>query len=182
MNESIITVRYAKAFFSLTKEKGLLDTIKPDIESIMGVCNESAEFIFLVESPVVKTSKKIKLISEIFSDQVHELTLKFLILITENKRESYIPDVCRNFLSLSRKDMGIKTAVLTTATELSVATIEKVKRIMGKELDSKIELTSKINPEIIGGLIIRVDDKQIDASMATQLNKIRAAFLETEIK
>jgi F-type H+-transporting ATPase subunit delta len=182
MNESIITSRYAKALFSLAKEKELLNRLKVDIESVLAVCNQSVEFILFLESPVVKTSKKIKLISEIFSGTIHELSLKFLILIAENKRESYIPGVCRNFLDLIRKNMGIKTAVMTTASELSAATYEKVKFILEKEMDSKIELTGKVNPEIIGGMILRVDDKQFDASLATQLKKIKTTFLETEIK
>ncbi|NQU86141.1 MAG: ATP synthase F1 subunit delta [Mariniphaga sp.] len=181
MNESIITVRYAKAFFSLAKEKELLDTFKTDIETVMDVCNQSVDFILFLESPIVKTSKKIKLFSEIFSNSVHELTLKFINLIAENKRELLIPRVCRNFLDLSRKDMGIKTAVMTIASELSEETVEKVKQILEKELDSTVELTGKINPEIIGGMILRIEDKQFDASLATQLKKVKAALLETEI-
>ncbi|MBN1822475.1 MAG: ATP synthase F1 subunit delta [Prolixibacteraceae bacterium] len=182
MNESIITVRYAKAFFSLAKEKGMLDTLKADIETVMNVCNESVDFILFLDSPVVKTSKKIKLFTEIFSGSVHELTLKFLILIAENKRESYIPGVCRNFLGLTRENMGIKSAVMTTATELSEATTEKVKQILEKELKSKIELSGRVNPEILGGMILRIEDKQFDASLATQLKKVKTALLETEIK
>ena len=66
MNESIITVRYAKAFFSLAKEKGQLDELKKDIESVLNICSESKEFILFLESPIVKTSKKVNLIKEIF--------------------------------------------------------------------------------------------------------------------
>jgi F-type H+-transporting ATPase subunit delta len=182
MNESIITVRYAKALFSLAKEKGLLGRLKADIESVADVCSKSAEFILFLESPVIKTSKKISLLSEIFSGSLHELTLKFLILITENKRETFIPRICRNFLDLLRKDLGIRTAVITTATQLSAGILEKAKLIMEKELHSKIELNGKVNPEILGGIILRVDDRQYDASLATQLKKIKINLLETELK
>jgi len=181
MNESIITVRYAKAFFLLAKEKGMLDTLKADMETVMNVCTESVDFNLLLESPVVKTSKKTKLFSEIFSGSVHELTLKFLKLIAGNKREIYIPGVCRKFLSLTRSDMGIKTASMTTAAELSQQTMDKVKQILERDLNSKIELTEKVNPEILGGLILRIEDKQFDASLATQLKKVKTELLETEI-
>ena len=70
---------------------------------------------------------------------------------------------------------------MTTASELSEETVEKVKQILEKELDSKVELTGKINPEIIGGMILRIEDKQFDASLATQLKKVKTALLETEI-
>lgn len=182
MNESIINVRYAKALYSLGKEKGMLGLLKSDIETVAGICADSNEFILFLESPVVKTSQKVKLLAEIFTGSVHELTLKFLILVTENRRETFIPDICRDFLDLIRKDSGIKSAVITTATALPAVTIEKARLILEKELNTKIELTGKVNPEILGGIILRVDDRQYDASLATQLKKLRTNLLETEIK
>ena len=181
MDESLITVRYAKAFFSLAKEKQLLEPLKSDIETIASVCNQSVEFNLLLESPIVKVSKKADIISTIFKGHIHELTLKFLMLVTENKRETHIPGICRNFLALYRDGQGIKSATVTTASKISSATLEKVQAVMEKEFNTKIELTEKVNPSLIGGMILRVDDKQLDASIATQLKKIKTKFLETEI-
>ncbi len=182
MDQSAINVRYAKAFFDLAKEKNLLEPLKADIELVASVCRDSADFILLLESPVVKTSKKIELINAIFNGNVNELTLTFLSLIAKNKREIHIPGICRNFLALTRKDQNIKSAVLTTASEINSETIKKIETLMEKELDAKIELSSQVNPEIIGGMILRLDDKQYDASIATQLKKIRQTLLETELK
>jgi F-type H+-transporting ATPase subunit delta len=182
MDQSAITVRYAKAFFTLAKEKKLLAPLKSDIELVAGVCQQSTDFILLLKSPVVKTSKKMALITSIFSGKVNTLTLDFLHLITKNKRELHIPAICRNFLGLTRKDQNIKSSVLTTATEINIETIKKIEILMEKELDAKIELSSKINPEIIGGLVLRLEDMQYDASVATQLKKIKQKLLETELK
>lgn len=92
MSISAIRVRYAKAFFSMAKEKNMLDTLKTDIQKVFDVCNQSSDFINLLESPVVKTSKKAELITTIFKSEINALTLNFLLLITNNKRESYITD------------------------------------------------------------------------------------------
>lgn len=181
MDQSAITVRYAKAFFSIAKEKDMLDILKTDIELVLDVCNNSADFILLLESPIVKTSKKAELISTIFKSKIQELSLKFLLLITCNKREVHIPGICRNFLGLTRKDQNIKSAVLTTATEMDKNTIDKIELLMAKELGAKVELTSKVNSDIIGGLVLRIDDKQYDASVATQLKKIKQQLLEAEL-
>lgn len=181
MDQSAITVRYAKAFFSLAKEKNLLDKLKVDIESVLEICNQSTDFILLLESPIVKSSKKTELIKTIFSGNVHELTLNFLLLITENKRESHIPGICRNFLEFTRKDQNIKSAVLTTASEVSTETAKKIEQLLGKELNATIELSTSVNPDILGGLVLRLDDKQYDASVATQLKKIKQSLLETEL-
>ena len=182
MNHSAIAVRYAKAFFATAKEKSLLDSLKTDIELVFSVCTESADFILLLESPIVKTSKKAQLISSIFKGKVNKLTLSFLMLITENKREIHIPGICRNFLGLTRKDQNKKSALLTTASEIDSKSIKKIEQLLGKELNATIELSTNIKPEIIGGLIVRLDDKQYDASIATQLNKIKQKLLESELK
>ncbi|WP_167616557.1 ATP synthase F1 subunit delta [Maribellus sediminis] len=182
MDQSAITVRYAKAFFSTAKEKNQLTKLKTDIETVLEVCKTSADFILLLESPVVKTSKKAALIKQIFSGSINELTLNFLTLIVQNKREVHIPGICRNFLDLTRKDQNIKSAILTTASEVSASTLGKMKELLGKELNAEVELSAQVKPEIIGGLVLRLDDNQYDASVATQLKKIKQNLLETELK
>ena len=182
MDHSIVSVRYAKAFFSLVKEKNIIDAAKNDMEMISLVCRESSDFNLLLESPVVNASTKVNLISKIFKGKIEESSINFLKLITENKREIFIPGICRNFLDLARKDQGIQTAVITSATAMTQATLTRIKTILEKELGSKIELSAKVNSSIIGGLIVRVDDKQFDGSILTQLKKIKTRFLETEIK
>lgn len=182
MNDSKIRVRYAKAFFLVAHEKKMIETLKADVERVLGVCNHSTEFVLLLESPVVTTSKKLQLISRILKNEINELTLNFLLLVTKNKREVYIPGICRYFLELIRKDQNIKSAILTTAAEIDKKTIDKIAGIMGKELNAKIELSSKIDPDIIGGLILRVEDKQFDSSIHTKLKNIKQHLLETEVK
>ncbi len=181
MDQSAITVRYAKAFFSAAKDKKKVDTLKADIELVYEVCTTSDDFILLLESPIVKTSKKASLISSIFNGKIDELTMNFLLLIVQNKREVHIPGICRNFLDLTRKDQNIKSAVLTTASEIDTATIKKVTQLLEKELNTSVELSSQVNSEILGGLVLRIDDKQYDASVSTQLKKIKQSLLETEL-
>ena len=182
MDLSAINVRYAKAFFSTAKEKKLLDTFNADIQLIYEVCNTSDDFILLLESPVVKVSKKETLITEIFKGKVHETTLNFLLLIVKNKREVHIPGICRNFLDLTRKDQNIKSALLVTATKVPTVIISKISLLLEKQLKSKIELTDKVDENIIGGLVLRLEDKQYDASVATQIKKIKQNLLESELK
>jgi len=181
MDQSAITVRYAKAFFSTAKEKKLLDVFKTDIEHVSDICKNSPEFIILLNSPIVKTSKKTELIASVFEGKVNQLTMNFLLLITKNKREDQTPGICRNFLDLTRKDQNIRSAVLTTASEINSDTVKKVEKLLGKELQSTIELSTRVNSEILGGLVLRLDDQQYDASVATQLKKIKQNLLETEL-
>lgn len=181
MDQSKIAVRYAKAFFSLAKEKELLDTLKKDIAMIGKLASESADFILLLESPVIKTSQKVKLTNSIFKGKVHELTSKFLILITENKREIHIPGICRNFLDLCRKEKGVRSAMITSAIPLSKKIISEIQSQLESELKAHVELSERVNESLIGGFVLRIDDRQVDASLSTQLRKVKEKLFQTEI-
>jgi F-type H+-transporting ATPase subunit delta len=180
MDVSAISTRYAKALFSLAKEKNLLSELKDDIELISDVCNWSADFNLMLKSPVVKTSQKIRLMKLIFDGKTGELSMNFLELVTRNKREVFIPSMCRNLLSLIRQEKNIKTAVLTIARPVDDETLRNAEEVLEKELGHTVELKGKVNPNIIGGIILRIGDKQYDASVATRLKKLKQAMLKTK--
>jgi F-type H+-transporting ATPase subunit delta len=182
MDQSKINVRYSKAFFSLAKEKGLTKELRKDAGLIADVCTQSADFNALLNSPVVKTSGKVKAIRSIFEGKVNVLSLNFLVLITENKREKHMPGIFRNLEDLYRQEEGIRTAVLTSSQLLSDSIVLQVKQILEKEFKSKVELSQKVNPEIIGGFVLRIGDQQYDASILNQLKKIKEQLLQTELK
>ncbi|MBA4409861.1 MAG: ATP synthase F1 subunit delta [Bacteroidota bacterium] len=182
MDQSKINVRYAKAFFMLAKEKGLTTELRIDAGLIANVCSGSVDFNLMLESPIVKTSQKVKAIKSIFAGRVNNLSLDFLVLIAENNREKYIPGIFRNLEDLYRKEEGIKTAVITSSQPLDESVILQVKRILEVEFNAKIELSQKVKPELIGGFVLRVEDKQYDASVSAQLKKIKEKLLQTELK
>jgi F-type H+-transporting ATPase subunit delta len=181
MDQSKINVRYAKAFFSLAKEKGLTTELRSDAGLIANVCATSADFNVLLTSPVFKTSNKIKSIRSIFKGRINDLSLNFLVLITENNREKNIPGIFRNLEDLYRQEEGIKTAVLTSAKPLNESIIFQIRKNLENEFNSKVELSQKVNSELIGGFVLRVEDKQYDASISTQLKKIKEKLLNTEM-
>lgn len=181
MDESAITVRYAKALFSLAKERNQLGTLKEDMDLVSNVCSQSKDFNLLLKSPVVKTSKKVHIIRLIFQKKISALSLQFLEMVTQNKREVFIPLICRNILTLVRKEKNIKTAVITTAQAIDEKLLEKATKILEEELGNKVELSAKVNPHLIGGMILRIDDKQYDASILTQLNKLKKEMLKAQL-
>jgi len=182
MDQSKINVRYAKAFFTLAKEKGLTIELRKDAGLITSVCTTSSDFILMLESPVVKTSQKIEALKRIFEGKVNALSLNFLLLIAENKRENYLQGIFRNLEGLYRNEEGIKSAVLTSAQPLSEALVLQVQNVLETEFNAKVELSQKVDAKLIGGFVLRVDDKQYDASLSTQLKKIKEQLLHTELK
>ena len=182
MDQSKINVRYAKALFSYVQEKGLIAVFKSDAATVMAVCQSSSDFNLFIESPVIPTSGKIKAIKSIFEGKVDPVTLNFLVLITENKREKYIPSIFRNLEDLYRKSEGISSAVLTTAREMDQSVVDQIRQELESVSGGKVELSQTIDPDLIGGFVLRVDDRQYDASVSTQLKRIKETLLHTELK
>lgn len=163
----------------LGKEKNLLSSIKEDMDYIAAVCNQSVDFKEFLKNPVVQSSKKTQIIKRIFETKISELSLRFLELIVKNKREVFIPMISLNVLDLIRKEKNIKTALLITASELDEKLLVKTKKILEKELGTKVDLTARTSPHIIGGIILQIDGKQYDASIATQIKKLKKEMLKS---
>ncbi len=180
MNQSKIAVRYAKAFFELALEKNQLEKLKKDIDTI-AAASVQQDIQLLLESPVVKTSKKKKLLASIFKEKVEAMSLNFLLMIADNKREMHIPAICRNFIDRYRKHKGIKAAKVTTALDIDDDLKKQISKVIADVFNSEVELTTAENTELIGGFILRVGDQQIDASVSTKLKKIKREFLSKTV-
>lgn len=181
MGQSRIPVRYAKAFFSLAVEKNMLDIFRKDMQ-IVKLCCETHDFKALLESPVISTSKKETLFKEIFKSVVHESTMLYLNLILKNKREVYLPDIARYFDDLYRKNKGIKTVTFTSSVVIDASVREHLLASVKKYYSSELELNEVVNKDIIGGFIIKIDDQQYDASIASKLKKMQRSLIDSKIK
>ena len=178
MNESKISVRYAKALFQLGKEKNMLDTLVADMKLVGELCNTVKDFWLMVESPVVKTSQKRKAVKLVLADKLDAISLNFMDMVFQNHREIFIKDMVRNFLDLCRKDKGIVSAKLTTAGLIDGDDITNLSEMLKKAFNSKIELEEVLDKDIIGGFVLRVDDQELDASVSNQLNQIKRALIQ----
>ena len=180
MNQSKIAVRYAKSFFEIALEKKQLDKLKNDIESIASV-TQQPDIQLMLESPVIKASKKKQLLTEIFKGKIEDISLKFLLMITDNKREMHISAICRNFIQQYHRYKGIKVAKVITASAIDSALQSKISKVISEVFKTDIELTAIEDESILGGFIIRVGDQQIDASVSHKLDNIKREFLSKTI-
>lgn len=180
MNESIIAVRYTKALFSLSKENKIIEEVKADMEAIFSLMGQSKELQHFFQNPVLKPSKKIE-ITDLLFPSFHRVSKGFIDLLIKNRREEFLQDIARNFLEKVRVYNGIETAVFTTSVKVDASTLEKVKKIITELVKLKVELSNNIDERIIGGFVLKVGDKQYDASIRTGLNKIKRKLKETVI-
>lgn len=175
MKNTRATYRYAKSLLELAKEQGKLEACKADMETVVSSCSESRELMLLLKSPVVKTDKKLAILSEVFGD-CSELSKGFIQLITKKKREALLFDIAQRFILVYKESLGIESAVLTTATSIDEETRQKVLVFIKKQGVSQVDLTEKIDESLIGGAVLRLGDKQLDASIARQIKDLKQSF------
>jgi F-type H+-transporting ATPase subunit delta len=173
MNQSKISVRYAKALLSYAIDKNICDRIKEDMSLVFEICKENKDFIEMLENPVVKTSEKRRIILTTFNTSFHKVSMDLLNLILTNNREVYIEGIARNFLDQYREYKGIKNALFRSVVPLDKETASRIEKILEKKYKCNIIPEEKVEKDLIGGFILRVEDQQIDASLATQLSNIK---------
>jgi F-type H+-transporting ATPase subunit delta len=181
MNESQISVRYAKALFQSASEKGVLDRVYKDMQVLTETC-KLEDFTYMLELPTLQPSKKCELVKTILENELSETSLAMIYLVIKNKREGYLPDITRNYGDLYRLAKGIRAASLKTAQPVDKAAMSKIKSLIGKAYDSDVELTSSVDEEVIGGFVLTIEGKQYDASVASSLRKMRKQLLQTRIE
>jgi len=167
-----VTVRYATAFAELASEKEILEEVNNDIWVFYNAMNTYHGFNNFISKPGTSPIEKTKRIEQLFSDIFHPLSMKFILLIFKNNREVFLKDILRNTLDMIRGKNNIIQAKLVTAYKFNDELMEKVRERFEQKIDSKIEMTNEMNPDIIGGFIFTIDGEQYDASVASKLKSI----------
>jgi len=172
MNDSKISVRYSRALFQSALEKKLLDEVNADMLFITEICKlpETKEFL---HSPIIPPSKKTSVFHNILGKNVQGITLSLIDLVVKNGRETYIPAIARVFIHETMKYKGITQSVLTTAVKVDDKVKKQISDMISKIFKTTVELEEIVDPEIIGGFVLRVDDSLIDASIKNKLRKIK---------
>jgi F-type H+-transporting ATPase subunit delta len=160
----------------LALEKKIIDKVNKDMILISELCKmpETKEFL---HSPIIVPSKKIFIFHRMLEENVEEITLSLVDLIVKNGRESYLPAITRVFIHETMKYRGITESVLTTAMKVNTEVKKQLTDLIEEVFSTKVELEEIVNPEIIGGFILRVDDNYIDASIRNKLSKIKKGLL-----
>jgi len=171
MNDSKISVRYSRALFQLAIDKKLLDEVSKDMVLISEVCL-TPEAKELIHNPVIRPSKKSSIFHALFDGNVEGITLSLIDLVIQNGRESFLPAIARVFIHETMKYHGVTETYLTTAVGVDSEVKKEISDLVAEIFSTKVDLRENIDPDIIGGFILRVDDKYIDASVRNKLRKI----------
>jgi F-type H+-transporting ATPase subunit delta len=176
MNDSKISVRYAKAIFELALEKGRLQEVESDMRLILEV-SKTTDFRLLIDNPVIKPSDKINIFRAAFDGKLEKLTSTLIELVVRNSREQFLPLIARDFIDSSVRHRGITEVTLTTAVKASSKVLESISTLVRKRFNTEVMLNEVVDEGLIGGFILRVDDNLIDASVRNKLRRIEKAMI-----
>lgn len=154
----------------------MLDNVKTDMEAFLKVCEESKDFSLMLKSPIIPHLKKAEIIRKIFSGKVNELTLEAFDIVARKNRESVLENIAQEFLHLYNVKKGLEEVSVTTSIELD-AEMRKAFEKLAKEISGKEPLLKeKVDPEIVGGYILKLGDRQLDDSVSGQLKELKLKF------
>lgn len=169
--------RYAKSLLDLSIEKDQLEQVFADMQWLNAVCKSNRDFVNMLRSPIINADTKKKILETITGGHISAMTTMFNQLLVSKSREKFLPEIATAFISAYKEYKHIKIVKLTSATEISDsvrdAIINSVRSSLGFE---KIELEVKVDPALIGGFVLQIDDKLVDASIIYDLRAIARQF------
>ena len=172
-----VVAPYAEALMSLAQEQNSLDAIAKDVRLIGDTLADSIELSQLFASPLIGANVKKGVIESVFGSQVNTVTKSFLLLLVDRKRIAFLSDIFNEFKALLRVIDKVALAEITTALKLSRAQEDSIcDRVKAMTSAQSVELAVTINPELIGGVIIKVGSQVVDASIRGQLRRLKSSL------
>lgn len=169
--------RYAKSLMDLAIEKGQLEKVFADMQWLNAACKSNRDFVSMLRSPIIKADAKKKIVEAVTAGKIGELTSAFNTLLITKGRESNLPEIVTAFIAAYKTHKNIHIIKLTSAAPLSdsmkkaiVAQVQKTTHF------EHIELEEKVDESLIGGFVLQVGDKLVDASVAYDLRAVAKQF------
>lgn len=176
-HETGLAGRYANAVFELAQEQGAVDAVAADFASLKGAMRASPDFARMVKSPLFGHEDQARALKPVLEQmQAHPLTLKFLLTMTGKRRLFALEPVIAAYDRLVARLKGEVQAQVTSAHELTAAQTAELKSVLKSKLGREPRLDTRVDPTLLGGLVVKVGSRMIDSSLRTKLDGLRAAM------
>ncbi len=176
MQDQRIALRYADSVLELAEDQNKSEAILADMELISSAMVENNELLVVLKNPLIKSAKKNDILNAVFNGKLSDLTLSLIKLLCDKDRVSVLPYVAEQFVKLYKETKKIVGATVTTAVEMDEAFRTKVSNLIKANFDGSVELTEKVDADIIGGFILQIGDQRLNNSVAHKLSTLRREF------
>lgn len=165
--------RYAAALLAEAEQHGLIDAVGADLEAISTIVRESRELRLLLSSPLVSPQRKGTVIDALLARRVNTHTLSFLHFLLGKHREGLLLDIIEQFAELRDAKQGIVTVDVRSAVSVAPPQEEELRSRLQNYTGKKVRLHMTVDPAVKGGLVVRIGDTVLDASIKRQLERLR---------
>ena len=174
-----MAARYATALFDLAKEANAIDSVQADLARFDALIAGSADLLRLVRSPAFTTDEQLQALTAVLDRAgIGGLAAKFLKLVTANRRLFAVRDMVRAYREMVARHKGEAIAEVTVAEPLKDEHLDALRSALKSVSGKDIDLAIKVDPAIIGGLVVKLGSRMVDTSLRTKLNAIRHAMKE----
>ena len=178
MSEITVAIRYAKALIDLAIEQKALEKVKDDMELFVHTIKANPELHAVLANPIIHHDKKVKILDAIFGDKVSKVTILFFNLMVNKSRAEIIYPAALEFVNQYDVIKNITIATVVSATELSAANKKTIITEIEADTKGTVKLVTKVDPNLIGGFILTVGDRQLDTSISSSLSKLKKEFAQ----
>ena len=175
-----VSYRYAKSLMMLAIEQKMLEDAYRDMKMLSDICQPNHDFVVVLKSPIIKSDKKIAIIRAIVKGKLSPIVDGFIKIIATHRREGYLVEIAHSFVAQYKEYNKVSVAEITSASKLDDVQRKKIAEAVKKVVGQDVELVEKINPDIIGGLIVRVGDRQFDGSISRKLKELKKGFSKNQ--
>lgn len=169
-------IRYAKSLLDLALEQKLEDKVKEDMSMIAETVSQNRDLELLLKSPIINKEQKLSVLTKIFAGNMTDLSNSFVKMIVDNNREEILGAIAASYINEYKTHKNIASAEVITAIPMTKEFKQKVEKLIQASENRTIELTETVNADIIGGLIIKIGDKQIDSSISRRISDLKQTF------
>ncbi|MFL4992965.1 MAG: F0F1 ATP synthase subunit delta [Microvirga sp.] len=171
--------RYATALFELALEDKALDEVADDLNRFNEALDAFEDLTRLVKSPVFSAKEQGRALAAVLEAlKIEGLTKNFLLLVAKNRRLFASPDMIRAFRAMLARHRGETSASVTAAAKLTEAQITALKQALKAALGKEVMLEERVDPALLGGLVVKVGSRMVDSSLRTKLNSLKVAMKE----
>lgn len=174
MDNGRISVRYARALFQTAQEQGCEAEVYDGLTRFAhNYLLAIAQFNEVLADPILAQEEKVKLLEMAVGDPLHDTLKQFITFVAEQKREDKMFLIAMKYMEMYREKHNILSTQVTTATELTEESYDKIKAFIKQTFDADAEMEVHIDPSLIGGFILDIENTRMDASVAGQLNALK---------
>ncbi len=173
MSQSAVAVRYAEALLEAAQEKDALDAVASDVEGLLNLLLGSEDLSNFVADPMMRSDQKKRILGNLFEGKINALTLNFLIVLCDNRRERMLEEILAGFTTVLDERQGIAKAHVTSAVPLTSEQEDRLVARLSAFSGKKVHLETTIDASLKAGFVARLGDQVFDSTLTTQLKRLQ---------